>query len=127
MVVIRVCPRCGLPYSYIERRVVGGRVYLYAVHVSKVREGGRSKRKVRKCYLGPEDSYEYVSKLHEREGIVLRGLADRQRIIKYLDAIIRYIESNGDPETLSKIRARLERALDIVNAKLGGRGGDGAV
>ena len=127
MIEVRVCPRCGLPYSYIERRVVGGRVYLYAVHITKVKEGGKVKRRVRKCYLGPEDSYEYVSKLHEREGIVLRGLADRQRIIKYLDAIIRYIESNGDPETLSKIRARLERALEIIESKLGGRGGDGAV
>ena len=118
MIEIRICPRCGLPYSYIERRSVGGRVYLYAVHIYKAKEGGKVKRRVRKCYLGPEDSYEYVSKLHEREGIVLRGLADRQRIIKYLDAIIRYIESNGDPETLSKIRARLERALEIIESKL---------
>jgi len=118
MIEIRICPRCGLPYSYIERRSVGGRVYLYAVHIYKAKEGGKVKRRVRKCYLGPEDSYEYVSKLHEREGIVLRGLADRERVIKYLDDIIRYIETNGNEETLRKIKNRLERALDIVNAKL---------
>ena len=118
MIEVRVCPRCGLPYSYIERRVVGGRVYLYAVHIYKAKEGGKTKRRVRKCYLGPEDSYEYVSMMHEREGLRLKGLMNRERIIEYLDAIIRYIETNGNEETLRKIRSRLERALDIVNAKL---------
>jgi len=118
MIEVRVCPRCGLPYSYIERRVIGDRVYLYAVHVMKVREGGRSKRKVRKCYLGPEDSYIYVSMMHEKEGLRLRGMISKDRIIEYLDAIIRYIQSNGEPEVLQKIRARLERALEIIDSKL---------
>ena len=118
MIEVRVCPRCGLPYSYIERRVVGGRVYLYAVHITKVKEGGKSKRRVRKCYLGPESEYTYVSMMHEREGIRLKGMINKDRVIEYLDAIIRYIETNGNEETLRKIRSRLERALDIVNAKL---------
>ena len=77
----KVCPRCGLKYSYLERRKVGDRVYLYAVHYFKV---GR-KRRIRKCYLGPEGSYLYVSKMHE---FTLRGPLDRLRTLNYLDAIL---------------------------------------
>jgi len=89
----KICPRCGEPISWFERRAVGNRIYVYAVHVTTVREGGRVKRKVRKCYLGPEDSYEYVSKLHKKEGLVLKGLVSSKRAIDYLDALIRYLES----------------------------------
>jgi len=35
----KICSRYGLKYSYIERRGVGDRVYIYAVHYLKV--GGR--------------------------------------------------------------------------------------
>ena len=44
-----MCLRCGQPYSFIERKRVGGRVYLLAVHM----EAGRRVRH----YLGPEGEY----------------------------------------------------------------------
>ena len=28
----RICPRCGEPYSYVEKIDIGERSYLYAVH-----------------------------------------------------------------------------------------------
>lgn len=86
---VKVCPRCGEPYSYIERRKVGSQVYLYAVHVH--REG--RKRRVRKCYLGPEGAYIYVTKTHAREGLALKGLADNERALEYLDALISHISN----------------------------------
>jgi len=103
----KVCPRCGLKYSYIERRSVGDQVYLYAVHYLKV----KGKRKVRKCYLGPESSYIYVSKMHE---FTLRGPLDKLRILNYLDAILNLLvlerEKLGE-ETRKKVVEKLKRAI----------------
>jgi len=64
-------------------------VYYYAVHVFKDSSG---KRRVKKCYLGPEE-YEYVSRLHAKEGLTLKGLRDRQRALEYLDALISYLQN----------------------------------
>ena len=90
-----VCPRCGRPFSYIKRRKVGNRVYLYAVHYLGYERlpNGKIRKKVEECYLGPEDSYEYVTLTHGREGLVLKGLADSDRAIAYLDALIKYLEN----------------------------------
>ena len=116
--MVKVCPRCGLEYSYIEKRVVGGRVYLYAVHVMKVREGGRVKRKVRKCYLGPEDSYEYVSMLHEREGIRLRGLVREDRALEYFDSLLNYvIRKDLSRESALKLISRLKEVVKVLEEK----------
>ncbi len=114
-VAVRVCPRCGLPYSYIERRKNGDRVYYYAVHYSRV-DGG--KRKVHKCYLGP-DTYEYVSRLHVREGLILKGLSDPERVLEYLDAIINYIKNIKrshviDPELAKQIKAKARFILKLI-------------
>ena len=62
-------------------------MHLYTVHYlgyEKVR------KKTREYYLGPEESYEYVSKTHFREGLVFRGMIDFERALAYLDAIINY-------------------------------------
>jgi len=109
--LLKICPRCGLPYSYVERRVVGDRVYYYAVHYSRV----NGKRMVSKCYLGPR-IYEYVSRLHSREGLVLKGLSDPERILDYLDAIINYIEtmSRLDEDLVKRIRHRARKLLRIL-------------
>ena len=105
-----ICPRCGLPYSYVETREVGGKVYYYAVHY--YREG--NKRRVRKCYLGPEH-YDYVTRTHEREGLVLRGLTSTDRVISYLDALIDYVsrpEFNLTPHLALKLADRLEKLAE---------------
>jgi hypothetical protein len=47
----KICPRCGEPYAWLERRLRGNRVYLYAVH-ERVENGMRRRRR---CYLGPEE------------------------------------------------------------------------
>ena len=116
--MVKVCPRCGLEYSYIERRVIGGRVYLYAVHVTRVREGGRVKRRVRKCYLGPEDSYEYVSMLHEREGIRLRGLVKEDRALEYFDTLLSYvIDKDLNKELALKLISKLKEVIKVLEEK----------
>jgi len=48
----RNCPRYRKPFSYVKRRVINGRVYLYAVHhLGYVKEGGRAGKLIRECYL----------------------------------------------------------------------------
>jgi len=109
---IKICPRCGKSVDWIERRKVGDRVYVYAVHVTRTKKGGRVKRKIRKCYLGPADKYEYVSRLHSKEGLEFRGLLDRNRAIAYLDALIKYLEN-------VELNKELRRSLGARFIKLG--------
>ncbi len=80
------CPRCGMPVSWFERNRVGDRTYVYAVHYSK-----KSKHK---CYLGPEDGYVLVTMMHKKEGLVLKGLNDPDRVLEYFERILRLILSN---------------------------------
>ena len=54
--------------------------------------------------MGPVGGYEYVTKTHGREGLVLRGLLDDNRVIEYLDALISY---------LSRPEVRLTRGLAL--------------
>jgi hypothetical protein len=65
----KLCPRCGQPLSYIESYKKGSQTYYVAVHYegyekAEVEGRRRIKKKVRKCYLGPQ-VYKYVEKLHE--------------------------------------------------------------
>ena len=108
---LKVCPRCGLPYSYIKRKRVGDKVYLYAVHYhGYTREGGKIKKKVTECYLGPEGSYEYVTKTHLKEGLILKGMIDTERALAYLDALISYIgRASIDRETARRLGERFIR------------------
>jgi len=96
---IRVCPRCGHPYSYIKEKRVNGRVYLYAVHCVKDASG---RVRTTECYLGPKDQYEYVTKMHMREGLILKGLMDQERAVQYLCSIINHMINIELEEDLAK-------------------------
>jgi len=112
----RICPRCGEPFSYVKRRVVNGRTYLYAVHyLGYTKEGGKVRKITRECYLGPEDRYIHASTTHEKEGLQLKGLVDRRRLLEYLDALLGYA-SNGslDPALKREVARRLEEALRLL-------------
>jgi len=53
------------------------------------------------------------STLHSREGLVIKGLSDPERILDYLDAIINYIKELPalDPGLAKKIKARARKLL----------------
>ena len=105
------CPRCGKEFQYIEERRQNDRVYFYAVHVEK-QPGG--KRKIRKCYLGPL-VYEYVSKLHRREGLVFKGLLEANRAIEYLESILQsLINGPVDQETRKRVAEKLRYYAEIL-------------
>jgi len=83
----RICPRCGSPYNWVEKRDKGSNTYYYAVHVtfSKTKRG-KKKRHIQKCYLGPE-RYIYVSHLHQDLPLEFSGLINPQRYAEYLEAL----------------------------------------
>ena len=103
-----VCPRCGSPISWIETQRKGSRVYYVAVHYmgySKV--GGKVRKRVRKCYLGPE-LYEYVTRLHQDLGLRLEGAVVDRRVLHYLDAFVEaLLRVELDRGTLVEILGRL--------------------
>jgi len=87
-----VCPKCGQPIDWLERKRVNGQIYYVAAHV--YHENG--KRKVRRCYLGPE-KYIYGNMTQSREGIQVKGLIQevlegRPLIIDYVNDIAKTIE-----------------------------------
>lgn len=112
------CPRCGAEYSYIKSRKRGDRVYLYAVHyLGYERAGGRVRKHARECYLGPA-IYKYVSGLHEREGLLLRGLVDSSRALEYIETLLEYIVNmDMDRDTAQAIISMLREALRILEEK----------
>jgi RNA polymerase-binding transcription factor DksA len=91
--VYRVCPRCGRPIDWLERRVRNGHVYIYAYHYVKDENG---KRKVKKCYLGPE-KYDYTNRVLATAGIQVKSLAqqlmeDRPLIASQLEELVKAVE-----------------------------------
>ena len=104
-----VCPRCGAPISWVETQTKGSRVYYYAVHyMGYTKSGGRVRKRVRKCYLGPE-LYEYVSRLHSDIGLRLEGAVVDRRVLHYLDAFISALASAElDRATLTEVLTKLK-------------------
>jgi len=111
MINNKVCPRCGREYQYIEQRRQGNQTYFYAVHVERI---GNGKRKIKKCYLGPL-VYQYVSKLHERENLVLKGLLETNRALEYLEAILQSLLNSAiDQELRREIARKLRFYADLL-------------
>ena len=92
-----ICPRCGEPVSYFSIERKGGREYVYAVHYYRE----RGKRKKRKCYLGPLGHYEYVTRTHLREGLILKGMHKSERLLEYLKTLARALE-HVSPEKINR-------------------------
>ncbi|MEM3145524.1 MAG: hypothetical protein QW332_06020, partial [Thermoproteota archaeon] len=81
--IVKFCPRCEQPYSYVEKRKKNNHTYFYAVHITKI----DGKRHFHKCYLGAE-TYDYVQRMHPEMIGSLTGMVDKERYIKYLESII---------------------------------------
>ena len=112
---IRVCPRCGLPFSYVKEKRINGRVYLYAIHYIKE---GPGRRRVKERYLGPKDRYEYVTRMHEKENLVLKGLIEQERAVQYLYSIVSYMVSTKlDRDTAKLIIETLKEAVQELEEK----------
>ena len=67
--------------------------------------------------MGPVGSYEYVTKTHGREGLILRGLLDDNRVIEYLDALISYL-SRPDVRLTRDLALRFADKLERMARRL---------
>jgi len=107
----KICPRCGQPFKWLERKKIGNNVYYYAVHEKKI----GNKRQTKRCYLGPE-SYIYVTHTHlPKEGLQLRGLIDTNRVLEYLEAIIAYVRQTSiDPSTARALAIRFRKLAEAL-------------
>jgi len=107
-----ICPRCGQPYRYLERRKIGNNVYYYAVHYEGYERGpdGRPRPKLRRCYLGP-NVYIEVSKTHSDLGMTFKGLIEEGRERDYINALAEAIEAR-----LRDGRLRPEEALELARS-----------
>ena len=122
---LATCPRCGGLISWLERRKVGSQTYVYAVHYKgyDVVEG-KIRKRVKRCYLGPEDRYRYVTMLHIKEGLILKGLVEDKRWFEYLEAILEFLYSDkhnlGKGEIL-QIAELLEKYAEKLRARYKGK------
>jgi len=103
----RVCPRCGRPIDWLERRVVNGHVYYYAWHII-VDKNGQKRRK--KCYLGPE-KYDYANRVLATAGIQVKSLArqlidDKPLIASQLEELAKAIEEKMAKAEISAYTAQ---------------------
>ena len=98
-----------MPFSYVKRKRVGGRVYLYSIH--------KSKGKVtRECYLGPQGGYEYVSKLHEDVNLELKSIVERS----WVDYVRSMVEARVElaaqnPSMLNVVAGEVREAARIIS------------
>ena len=95
---------------------------MYAVH-EEIVEG---KKKRRKCYLGPADSYAYVSMMHDLD---FYGLIKEDRYITYLEEILSLFASEEpvsiDPEefkrdfeNIMKMRSLVKKISNKIDDRL---------
>jgi len=107
-----ICPRCGQPYRYLERRRIGNNVYYYAVHYEGYERGpdGRPRPKLRRCYLGPS-AYVEVTKTHSDLGLTFKGLIEEGRERDYMEALANTIEGR-----LREGSLRPEEALELARS-----------
>ena len=106
-----LCPKCGNRYHSIWISERGNRTYVYAIH-------GR-----RKCYLGPLDEYVYVTRLHEREGLALKGAFNARRIGEWALPIlgVAVLTEEGlsvDEEFASRLVAELRSLADQIEREI---------
>ena len=108
----RVCPRCGQPISYIERRRIGNNVYYYAVHYEGYERGpdGKPRPKLRRCYLGPE-KYVLTNKVLAAAGLQVKSLAqqlteDKPLIASQLEELAKAVEEKMAKAEISAYTAQ---------------------
>ena len=118
-----VCPRCGRPIDYLERRVVRrkGRdgkvreqVYYIAWHYVRGPDGKvifeHGKPKVDKCYLGPE-KYVHANRVLATAGLQVKSLAqqlieDKPLVVSQLEELAKAVEEKVAKAEISAYTAQ---------------------
>jgi len=115
----RICPRCGHPYNWLEKRTIGNNTYLIAVHVvNGVRKN---------CYLGPVDRYVVGAKTHpylQLTGFGANPREEFERGLKYLDenvwGLLKSASTKEDRDRVLEALERARRMFEEGGAEAGG-------
>jgi len=107
-----VCPRCGQPISYIERQRRGNRVYYFAVHYLGYERtpDGRIHKKVKRCYLGPEE-YVLTNRVLATAGLQVKSLVhqlieDKPLVVSQLEDLAKAVEEKMAKAEMSAYTAQ---------------------
>ena len=102
----RICPRCGRPYNWLDRKTIDGRRYLFAVHViNGVRKS---------CYLGPEDGYVHAARTHPFLQLSAFGASPHEELERRLEYIEESFRSLPKLVSTEEDRRRVLEVLDRV-------------
>ena len=131
-----VCPRCGRPIDYLERKVARHKgkdgkvreyVYYYAWHYVRGPDGRviyeHGKPKVEKCYLGPE-RYVHANRLLATAGVHVKSLAqqlieDKPLVVSQLEELAKAVEERMAKAEMSAYTAQqLADRLQVLVDKL---------
>lgn len=118
-VKIKVCPRCGNEYSYLEYRKTESNTYVYAVHEVYIKGKGRQRWR---CYLGPIGRYKYSNLTNPF--LNLRGLSDPDRVYDYVTSLLNYIEGriylgridDFEKKKLELLAQRMRKTLELIES-----------
>jgi len=109
--VVVLCPRCNrLGYAFKSRR--GNKYYVYVKHVAKV--GNRIRYEY--CYVGPEDEYHYVQKIHG--GLGLTNTIEQDYAVTVLSAVekqLQFAERLVNQGKRREAEELLKRLLDVLS------------
>ena len=107
-----VCPRCGQPISYIERRRRGNQVYYYAIHYEGYERtpDGKPRPKLRRCYLGPE-KYVLTNRILAATGVQVKSLVHqliegKPLIVSQLEDLVKAVEEKMAKTEMSAYTAQ---------------------
>jgi len=107
-----ICPRCGQPYRWLERKMIAGREYLFAVHNG-----------YRRCYLGPVHGYKIGAKTHpflQLTGLRANPREELERRLKYIEESFQSLpELVSTEEDRRRVLEALERARRIFEGGAG--------
>jgi hypothetical protein len=109
----RICPRCGQPYRWLERKVIDGRTYLFAVH-----NGYRS------CYLGPVDGYVRGTITHPFLKLSAFGATPREELERRLEYLDENVRSLPKLVSTEEDRWRILEALEKARRMFEGGGAE---
>jgi len=103
-----ICPKCkqlGTKFS----RIIYGRKYVYFRHYNP------ETQKVRYCYIGPEEGYEYTERLHK---LGLTNVLDQDYVDVAIQSILKAVERLSEELAKKDKNTRYEDALEIVLERL---------
>jgi hypothetical protein len=113
-----LCPKCGST-GYLDKRKIGNRVYIYVIHV----ERAEGRRKVRRCYVGPEEGYVHAEQVHNigltnimDQDYVLTAILSLERAVEQLEKIVVALEPRHRhaQELLARIGEVKKRVSEVL-------------